>query len=302
MTFLSLTAMKKVPVLSSIVTDLNLKMPQMAIETLSKALKYDPIYKKETNLYEYVLDCIKSGYDSVTCKKGNILSDEGGRWGKILSYSEGIWKVRSRVSQKHGMELTMVNLPNTSEGFSYHRFQPVDYLLFRSRCKLGPVVVDFEKGFVIFSVYVPNSSISIVQCCWFYKNGKVISQITESEPSFSMARFDYEFDVKEIRTPANPDIWTGVLRLPLKSEICKYIEEDYLAMHIDEFGLCNFGRCPKSGKWKTGLYRGIPELTQDLPDKIGIPLGKKIIIAHLSMMHEDPERMTGPVVSFKDYC
>lgn len=117
-----------------------------------------------------------------------------------------------------------------------------------------------------------------------------------------MVRFDYEFDIKELRTPANEDVWTGVLRLPLKSEVCKYIDGDYLAMHIDELGLCNLGRSDKVAKWKTGLYRGIPEYLPDLPDKIGIPLGKKINICHLAMTHADPERVIGPVLSFKDYC
>lgn len=290
------------PILASIVDDVSKKMPQLALDTLTKALRFDPLCKSNTSLDEFIQNNIKSGYDSLTCKKGNITSDEGGRWGKILSHLEGIWKVRTRISQRLGMEMTMINLPHTSEGFAYHTFVPVDYYLFRSRCKLGPVVANFDNGFVVFAVYIPNPLISVVQCCWFYKFGKVISQITESEPSFSMARFDYEFDIKEIRTPANENVWTGVLRLPLKSEACKHIDGDYLAMHIDELGLCNFGSCGKNGKWKTGLYRGIPEYLPDLPDKIGIPLGKKINICHLAIKHADPEKIIGPVVSFMDYC
>lgn len=105
--------MKRMPILASIANEVSSRMPQLALDTLSKGLRFDPLFKANTNLDEFISNNIKSGFDSLTCKKGNLTSDEGGKWSKILSHLEGIWKVRARISQRLGLELTMVNLPNT---------------------------------------------------------------------------------------------------------------------------------------------------------------------------------------------
>ena len=278
---------------------LNGRVASHCLSVLRRGLSKDPVHGEKISGAEGFFDSIVAGNNRECGKKGNMVHDDGGRWATVHQERLGRWKVRVRVSQKEGLEITQAYLDSSGTMFGYHRMLSQNYILARSRCKLGPFVIPFSRGFAVGGLFVPHHSFSVLQTCWFYEDGTVVSKVTESEGLPSFYRFDYFIDVYEAMSLDKNKKWCNLLKLPVYGEYCGTDREgNSMMVQVDDIGVMRCGQI-EGLPWECTLSRKKIPMKGPLPPKIGIPLGEKIWLNFLIKCEKPVLSVLGPKMTFE---
>ncbi|GEM_PF-2127037 len=263
-TYLYIPLMQKMTKITQIAYGLDNNLSGNSINLLKKKLLLEHKTNSLNSSLSWLFGKIKPG-DAIHCsKRQNIIENDTGRWGKVYCHKSSKWEIKARVSQTDGMEITRAKY-NGKTVFSTHLARFSDYLLRRSRCKLGPFYEEYPGSFVIGSLYVPHHSISILQTVWFTDDGSVVPIVHNSQSVDSPLEFSLSLDGTNIRKCGESTGWKPITEFPevidSKSDnLDKFIGVErqdhicWLSHHKDQKWCCNVDSLVKETKQCGNCY------------------------------------------------
>ncbi len=237
--------------------------------------------------------------------KGNLLGDHCNRWGTVHFYRGESWNIRTRLSQKDGLEFTLaVFLPSGSK-INRHRYFPTSFDLKRSQCNLGPFMTSYKNGIAVNALFTTHKVYSFLMQTFFHSSGKTVSTIYESYASKNPFRYLYAL---EAYYPAIVDGKGGLYQpksLPVSSSELPNTPEQPVFIFENRAKACCLTAPPKS-KWEFTVINDYPKSKKSLPlcrkaTMMGINNEETHLVMDVTAPHTSSQKR-GPVLSFDNHC
>lgn len=202
-----------------------------------------------------------------TCKhasKGNVLGDSNNRWETVHFINHSHWRVKTRISQKEGLEITQALWYESKNGFDNQKIYPLGFSVKRSYCKLGPFTTKLDDGFAVNALYNIRDTYLFLLQGIFYDNGTSMAQMVESQPTKNQLR---------VVTKLNPE------NISVFDSNGQYIKPDFMPIQHTKLQCqpgkpcfeftqnnvkCNVNP-PSSSKWIVSMSKHCPDHTKMIP-------------------------------------
>ena len=244
---------------------------------------------------------LSSNLQSKTAK-GNVLGDSKNRWETVYFHHGKCWKVKARISQKEGLEITQALFKTTRTGFANQKIYPLGFAVKRSYCKLGPFLVRHSDGFSVNAFYSVRDSNHFLIHGFFSDDGTCSSKLVESKPSKNLLRVITKLAVVNPKifdmngTELKPD------SLPVLSNKLQ-CDSNKPFFEFESLGkVCQALPLPNS-KWQMSLTNHIPCHSKNIPStKLcqSIDYNKPVFMVVQSSSNTDTIEKLGSVFSFTD--
>lgn len=244
---------------------------------------------------------LSSNLQSKTAK-GNVLGDSKNRWETVYFHHGKCWKVKARISQKEGLEITQALFKTTRTGFANQKIYPLGFAVKRSYCKLGPFLVRHSDGFSVNAFYSVRDSNHFLIHGFFSDDGTCSSKLVESKPTKNQLRVITKLDT------SNPRIF-GLHGAELKPDSMPLLgsrlqcDSNKPFFEFESLGkVCQALPLPNS-KWQMSLTNHIPCHSKNIPStKLcqSIDYNKPVFMVVQSSSNTDTIEKLGSVFSFTD--
>ncbi len=236
--------------------------------------------------------------------KGNLLGDHCNRWGTVHFYRGESWNIRTRLSQKDGLEFTLaVFLPSGSK-INRHKFFPSTFDLKRSQCNLGPFMTRYQNGIAVNAMYTTHKVYNFLAQTFFHDNGKTVSIIHESYASKNPFRYLYTLEVFYPTIIDNNGELYQPKSLPVSSAEMSNTPEHPVFKFENNSKVCCLAVPPKS-KWEFTVIDDYPKSKKSLPlsrkaSMIGINNEETNLVMDVTAPHTSSQKR-GPTLSFDSH-
>lgn len=234
--------------------------------------------------------------------KGNVLGDSKNRWETVYFHHGKHWKVKARISQKEGLEITQALLKATKTGLANQRIYPIGFAVKRSYCKLGPFLIQHSDGFSVNAFYSIRDANHFLVQSYFYDDGTCSTRFIESKPSKTPLRVVTKLDVRNPRiydhngNKFNPDAMPmphGELQHDNRKPFFEFESYDRVCQALP----------PENSKWQMSLTNRLPCYNKNIPStKLyqSIDFGKPVFMVIQSYPNIGSNEKVGAKLLFTD--
>jgi hypothetical protein len=120
--------------------------------------------------------------------KGNVLGDSKSRWETVHFINHNHWRVKTRISQKEGLEITQALCHAGNCGFDNQKIYPLGFSVKRSYCKLSPFYALHDQGISVNAFYNIRDSYMFLLQGIFNDDGTCTAKLTESKATKNQLR------------------------------------------------------------------------------------------------------------------
>lgn len=196
--------------------------------------------------------------------KGNVLGDSKSRWETVHFINHSHWRVKARISQKEGLEITQALCLETRNGFDNQKIYPLGFSVKRSYCKLGPFVSMVDGGFAVNALYNIRDTYLFMLQGIFFDNGTTTAQMIESQTTKNQLRVVTRFDSDSITIYDNRGSEIKPYLMPMQCTKLQ-CQPNLPCFEFTQNGVrCNINP-PPSSKWIVSLTNHSPDHTKMIP-------------------------------------
>jgi hypothetical protein len=234
--------------------------------------------------------------------KGNLLGDNGKRWGTVYFYRGSAWNVRARISQKEGMEITQAFFLSTGAGFGNHRIHQFGFANKRSNCTFGPFMTTYRRSFAINALYEQDNGHHVLFQSCFRDNGLSVSRILESKTTRFPARFVYKLNFENVDLINCNGQHFLPKELPVNGcDLLTHPNNHFMTFEVEGRQCRAFGT--HNQKWEFSLTKQEPDYRKNIPSTKSFPTHNSSKPAHLTCQVSqgiDPLEKRSLMLSFND--
>lgn len=198
--------MKELSNVANLISVMDRKFPERAIELLREGLGRCPFGGTHASPSDWILQHIRPQDEVIPPAKDNIVDNHKSRWGKVYRRYIMGWDVRARVGQTEGIEITRADYCDLLS-IRKHHVVPLEYLLRRARCLMGPFLYTSDRSFAVGGLFVLDSDFIVLQLFWFREDGCTVSELYSSEEIYGDYRFRYNIKAQDVRHRNGDRIW-----------------------------------------------------------------------------------------------
>lgn len=294
--------MKNLPLIDTIEEIVYGRLSPAVARFMVDALATDPIDGAICTSME-TLEKLKNQNLAQTVK-GNLLGDLCNRWGTVHFHRGESWNIRTRISQKDGLEFTLaVFLPSGSK-INRHRYFPTSFDIKRSQCNLGPFLTRYKSGIAVNALFTTHKVYNFLMQTFFHNSGKTVSIIHESYSSKNPFRYLYALEAYYPAIINGKGELYQPKTLPVSSSELPNTPEQPVFKFENRSKACFLAVPPKS-KWEFTVTNDYPKSKKSLPlcrkaSMICVKNEETHLVMDVTAPHMSSQKR-GPVLSF-DNC